>query len=98
MRTPEPLLTFQDLAQRLGVSVQRLYRQHRELREQHGFPPPVAGMGRLWDPRAIENWLASQRGEAVPIGTLLPPEPPELEAVVIDWKTELDRRAAAMGG
>lgn len=28
-----------------------------------GFPQPVPGMGKRWDPVAIENWLAQQRGE-----------------------------------
>lgn len=91
----EPLLTFPEVAERLGVPLNSLYRNHRVLREEHGFPAPVPGLGRRWDPQAIENWLATQRGEPVPIGQLLPPDTTTAE--VFDWQQELDRRALEMG-
>jgi predicted DNA-binding transcriptional regulator AlpA len=98
----QKLITAAEVAAALGVTVEKFYRCHTELREQHNFPKPVPGFGRLWDPKAIENWLASLRGEAVSIGGITERQQAlqadRQEAVVLDWQAELDARAARMGG
>jgi len=48
------------VAERLAMSPAAFAARRRRLEEDHGFPPPVPGLGRRWDPQAIEAWLARQ--------------------------------------
>jgi hypothetical protein len=89
------LITFAQVAERLGVPLERLYRVHRTLREEHGFPRHVPGLSRLWDPQAIDAWLARQRGESISVGGTAEREAGQQ---LDDWAAVLDQRAAAMGG
>lgn len=50
-------------AQLFGWEISTFYKKRVEL-EHAGFPRPVAGT-RLYDPVAIEEWLALQRGKEV---------------------------------
>lgn len=53
----------------MGVSVEILYRQRREL-EAQGFPKPAFGRmsGERWDPVAIDRWLdAKIKGNHTPV-------------------------------
>lgn len=61
MTTPAPpfprrLLRAREVAAVLGRSVD-WWRKNRRALEEAGFPRPVPGIG-LWDPAAIEAWLA----------------------------------------
>jgi hypothetical protein len=49
------------VAEALGLTPGAFSARRRRLEEEHGFPPPVAGVGRRWDPAAIEAWLDAQR-------------------------------------
>jgi len=57
VRTP---LTIDQLLAKLQKTKEWWYRNHRNLKEKHGFPPTLPGMGRCWDPAAIEAWQTSQ--------------------------------------
>lgn len=54
------LLRTADVARRLGKSVAWFRRQREHLKAAHGFPAPIAGLGLVWDPRAIDAWLDLQ--------------------------------------
>jgi len=63
--------------------------RHRAGLEALGFPPPVPGIARRWDPVAIHAWLDSQ----VP-AHLRPYLPgPAAAAGGDDWETKLDAAA-----
>jgi len=61
---PDALLKHGQVAQLLGHSAD-WFSRHRAQLEAQGFPRPVPGCGRRWDPAAIEAWLAAQRPGAV---------------------------------
>jgi hypothetical protein len=50
------------VADRLAMTPAAFNARRRRLEADHGFPPPVPGLGRRWNPAAIEGWLASQGG------------------------------------
>jgi hypothetical protein len=50
------------VADRLAMTPAAFCARRRRLEEDHGFPPPVPGLGRRWNPAAIEAWLAQQAG------------------------------------
>jgi hypothetical protein len=61
------LLTAHQVAEILALDSARAFAQRRRrLEEEHGFPRPVPGVGRRWDPLAIEAWRRRIRGEAAP--------------------------------
>ena len=62
--TREPLLTKHGVAERLYHTL-HWFAYHRAKLEAAGFPPPVPACGERWDPQAIDNWIARQRGETV---------------------------------
>ena len=77
------------VAVRLGRSHSWLNKHLAGLQAQHGFPRPVPGLGGLFDPLAVTEWLARQRAEHVrPVVTELIGE--------IDWGALLDQRAASL--
>jgi predicted DNA-binding transcriptional regulator AlpA len=91
------LLTLTQIAAQLGVPVSALYRNMSGLRAC-GFPRPVAGCGRRYDPEAIAAWLARQRtAPSVPSpleGEGKGEAPPAAPAAddIPGWQAELDRR------
>lgn len=89
----EAPLTLAQVAKRFGKSRIWMYRHMRDLAANHGFPPPIPGFGRVWDPRAIEAWLEAQRAPKPPIAAA-----PDAAAVApeLDWAEILDQRAAAL--
>lgn len=59
------LLTAHQVAELLALDGPRAFAQRRRrLEAEHGFPPPVPGVGQRWDPLAIEAWRRRIRGEA----------------------------------
>jgi hypothetical protein len=50
------------VADRLAMTPAAFNARRRRLEADHGFPPPVPGLGRRWNPAAIEAWLAAQAG------------------------------------
>ena len=90
-----PLITLADIAEQLGVSLQTFYRNMSSLRAC-GFPRPVPGCGRRYDPQAVADWLARQRPANVDTAeppTVVPP-PGNLPAPedIAGWQSELTRR------
>lgn len=61
------LLNRPAVARRLGISVERFYRNRREL-EAAGFPKPAFGRmsGERWDPLAIDRWLDAKMRSTSP--------------------------------
>ena len=84
------VLTCSQVAQLLNMKLPTFYPRQRSLIEVHGFPPPVPGLGRRWDPQAIAAWIARQSG------TTAAPTPAANEDD--DWAAKLDGRAAAFSG
>lgn len=78
-------LTIPDLANLLGKNVRWFYRNHKKLTDDHGFPPPVPGLGHVWDSAAINDWLDQQRQPAL---ILRGPDP----KIEINWDNELEAR------
>lgn len=50
------------VAERLAMTPGAFCQRRRRLEAEHGFPAPVPGLGRRWNPAAIEAWLAVQAG------------------------------------
>lgn len=87
------LLTTTEVAARLAPGCKDplawFYRHRRDLVERHGFPPPVPGCGRRWDPAALDAWLDAR----LPAGAI------DSRAVVtIDWDARLAERGRAIAG
>lgn len=78
------------VADMIGRSLPWIYRNIRTLQADHGFPKPLPVI-RLYDPLAIEQWVAKQRGEVSPAAAVSG-QPP------IDWAAVLDERAAGLAG
>jgi len=86
------LLDRAAVARRLGISVERLYRQRRAL-EADGFPAPAFGRmsGERWDPAAIDRWLDAKLPPAKTAGF------PNCDSgTEDDWADRLDGRVAAV--
>lgn len=64
---PRALLTQRQVAEWLGHSLDWFRRHRARLTAEQGFPAPVPGLGRRWDPAAITAWLARYRGVAPPV-------------------------------
>lgn len=60
------LLTAPRVAAALGYRHGWFVRHRARLEAEHGFPAPIDGCGRRWDPAAIEDWLDAQRRKAAP--------------------------------
>lgn len=99
------LLSYADVAACLAVTRSWLHRNRRALAVQHGFPPPVPGMGLRWDPLAIDAWLATQRQENKEklFASFADEEEAKMHRPlseaeqIADERAELSRRAAALG-
>lgn len=50
------LMDTRAIAKALGVKLHQLYKK-RQVLSAHGFPDPVPGFGKKWDPAAIDRWL-----------------------------------------
>lgn len=79
------LLSAQEVAALLHRQMNWFYKHRRRL-EALGFPRPVPGMGRRWDPVAIRHWLDKQAG-------LAPASPAGDDP---NWGRRLDARLAAL--
>jgi len=85
------LLRLGDVAYRLNVSIGWLQRNTVRLREQNGFPAPIAALSRRehrYDPVAVDAWVARCRGVA-PTAAVTDAGGGEQ-----DWAAILDQRAA----
>lgn len=88
------LLTRAEVAAQLGMTPATFGRRLATLRRA-GFPAPVPHMGRRYDPRAIEAWLAAQRTPpGAPADDPTGAAPPAED--VAGWQAVLDRRAASI--
>ena len=85
--TPIPLA---GVALRLGRSLKWVHRNIRTLRDRHGFPKPLPGVG-LYDPAAIDAWMARQRGAAPVVSGVV-----TMETQPVDYAALLDARAAGL--
>lgn len=87
--TDKPL-TLSEVAARFGKSYDWMQRNAKKLRATHGFPAPIPGFGQVYDPLAIEQWLARQRDPA--------PKSDVTEPELTDdyWATTLDERALTL--
>lgn len=54
------LLALAEVAAALGFSRERFYKRWKAMVRDHGFPAPVPGCGKRWDPVAIRCWLDRQ--------------------------------------
>ncbi|HEV7283448.1 MAG TPA: hypothetical protein VGN75_01235 [Kaistia sp.] len=59
------LLTTAQVADKLGLTVERWYRKRKEL-EAAGFPRPKAPFGNRWSEPAVDAWIA--QADAPPPG------------------------------
>ena len=87
-----PLNAQQTAEDQLGVSLDWFNRNWKNLIADHGFPPPLAGLGRRWDPVAIAAWKDAQ------IPAHLKPPPAAEHTNVIDLSAELADRARQLAG
>lgn len=53
------LLTMEAVALKLGRGREWFWKHWRTLISRHRFPKPVPGLGKRWDPMAIDCWLDS---------------------------------------
>lgn len=81
------LMTAQDVADLFHQPLDWFRRNVARLRRDHGFPAPIRGFRGLYDPRAIDTWLAAQRGERPSRAAV------EEAAPARDWDALLDQRA-----
>lgn len=83
-------LTLPELAERMGKPLGWMRQNLARVRRERGFPDPIPGFGYVWDPAAVDAWLARQRAPApvsAPGGTDLTDD---------EWSDRLDQRALAM--
>jgi len=87
--TDRTLLDRSAVARKLGITVEKFYRQRPDL-EAEGFPAPAIGRmsGARWDPVAIDRWLDRKLSTPAPAASGA--------GKVEDWGAELDRNAAAL--
>jgi hypothetical protein len=57
-----PCLRPAQVAELLGLPSARAFAARRRRLEAAGFPPPLPGLGPVWDPLAIEAWRRRQAG------------------------------------
>ena len=68
-----------------GVNrIGKVYTNHKRLTESEGFPPPVRGCGRRWDPVAVDAWLDSLLAPSVKIESPLERDRRKLEARLLE--------------
>lgn len=91
-------ISLAQVATRFGKSAGWLRKHVRRLESEHGFPRPIAGFGNIYDPRAIEAWLARQRAPETPIAVADRIEAPDPRVGWTDdqWGELLDQRAALL--
>jgi hypothetical protein len=87
------LLRAREVANLMGVPFKTLQRQLPKLQAEHGFPRPLPGLGRRYDPGAIVAWLnrmavAGERPAGAP-----DPDAAASPGDLAGWQDELDRRA-----
>jgi predicted DNA-binding transcriptional regulator AlpA len=85
------VLTIPQVAATLGLTTAAFYKRHHKLREQHGVPPPLPGLGHRWDPAAIAAWIGRQGN---PTAAETPPPANDIDV----WQQRLDERAARLAG
>lgn len=80
---PKPFYTVEDLAARIGLSADWIYRAWQKMVDSDGLPTPIVSVsargGRAplkWDARGIEIWLALKQPPAVRVAMGLPPHAP----------------------
>lgn len=83
------LLDRPAVARKLGISVERFYRNRRQL-EADGFPRPAFGRmsGERWDPVAIDRWLDGKLPGGASAAITSGQDDGD------EWAIRLDRRAA----
>jgi hypothetical protein len=81
------LLNIAQVAKIIRHSPEWFSRHRKRLEEEHGFPKSVAGMGKRWDPRAIEIWQDWQLPPAASASGLA-----QEDAALADARRELERR------
>lgn len=92
------LLTLAEVAERLGASVEWLYRHRKRLATEQGFPAPALGRGmqQRWDPRALELWqdarLKTTNPTLAPTSAPATTEPEDLQV----WRELLSERSDAI--
>ena len=89
------LICRAELSRRLGVSIEKLYRELGNWMEApiNPFPKPILGRGRgeRWNPLAVDRWVENGGLNATPeAGTSANQKP--------DWDARLDTRAAQIAG
>ena len=88
------LLTVAELAATFNVKPEYLRRRLPKLREKHGFPPPVPGLGNRYDPLAITAWRNRCAGLEQPDQLRMLPDLPD---TLTPWQETLDQRARSIG-
>ncbi len=91
--TERALLNMAEVARKLGRSVEWFYRNRRRLEREHGFPASIAGLGKRWDPAAIDAWLDRQMAPELRRARAAPGSADGEPGEIIDWEHELGRRA-----
>lgn len=87
------LLNAPEVALKLKHSLTWFARNRERLETEHGFPRPIDGVGRRWDPVAIDRWLDLQ----LPEHLRAPTGPAELERAEQEyWDQILHERAEAI--
>lgn len=68
-----------EVAERLGVGVDRFYKNRERYRLVDGMPPPISRVGRMaWDRAGMEAWLTRndpRRPKAAANDSIAPPMP-----------------------
>jgi hypothetical protein len=89
------LICRAELSRRLGVSIEKLYRELGNWMEApiNPFPKPILGRGRgeRWNPLAVDRWIENGGSNA----TLGAGNAPNQET---NWAAKLDANAAQIAG
>ncbi len=91
------LLRLSEVAQQLGVPLHSFYDNSHALKAS-GFPVPVPGTGKRYDPGAIKAWLDRQ-GRPNSSATEAPDDTTAAnDDDVAAWQATLDARSAGLAG
>ena len=97
---PKPFYTVDDIAARIGLSADWIYRAWQKMCDQDGMPTPIASVSARgkraplkWDARGFEIWLALKQPPEVRVAMGLPPAAPANDTgpAFEDHGAELDR-------